>query len=59
VSLGISTNLGLLYIYDFTLLIKLEYSFREGINIKTKLTSKRNPFEELNKEESLVFETLV
>merc|ERR1712198_512032 len=36
------------------LLIRPECSFREGIRIQNKLTSKRRFYEELNKEESLV-----
>merc|ERR1712176_1667048 len=54
VSLGISKNLGLPCIYDSLLLIRPECSFREGIRIQNKLTSKRRFYEELNKEESLV-----
>merc|ERR1712203_148619 len=54
VSLGISKNLGLPCIYDSLLLIRPECSFREGIRIKNRLTSKRRFYEELNKEESLV-----
>merc|ERR1711972_862017 len=54
VSLGISKNLGLPCIYDSLLLIRPECSFREGIRIQNKLTSKRRFYEEINKEESLV-----
>merc|ERR1711920_1130146 len=53
VSLGISKNLGLPCIYDSLLLIRPECSFREGIRIQNRLTSKRRFYEELNKEESL------
>merc|ERR1712176_1224453 len=54
VSLGVTKNQGLPCIYDSLLLIRPECSFREGIMIQNKLTSKRKFFEELNKEESLV-----
>merc|ERR1711972_804921 len=54
VSLGISKNLGLPCIYDSLLLSRPECSFREGIRIQNRLTSKRRFYEEINKEESLV-----
>merc|ERR1711920_687624 len=54
VSLGLSKHLGLPCIYDSLILIRPECSFREGIMIQNRLTSKRKYFEALNKEESLV-----
>merc|ERR1711972_379199 len=40
--------------YDILLLIRLEYSFREGIRIENKSILKYTFYEELNKEESII-----
>merc|ERR1712113_1064342 len=54
VSLGLAKNLGLPCIYDSLILIRPECSFREGIMMENRLSSKRKFFESLNKEESLL-----
>jgi len=54
VSLGISTILGLPCIYDALLLIRPDCSFRTGIMLQNKLSSKRKFYEALGREESLV-----
>jgi len=54
VSLGLSQNRGLLCIYDYLLLTRSEYSFREGIRIQNRLTSKRRFYKKLNKEENFI-----